>query len=240
MLKHLSFDFLHPQLKYALTQFLQNKYMIQPLIELLIPQGEGIFSFPVFSEEFCDILIDEIDNANSISLNFTRPNSMNNYGVIANEIGLKNFIDELVEQVISPLAKILFSDWGGSSLTHQHSFFIRYKKGEDLELSRHMDQSEITLNVCLGKVFDGGDVFFDSQRDHPREPILNRTIVKNRKGFGIFHVGQHWHGATKLIEGERHNFVIWARSDKFHQSPAEQFYDCENRNSSPKNKKIDL
>jgi len=40
-------------------------------------------------------------------------------------------------------------------------FFVEYEKEKkDEELSYHMDESEITLNVCLGKKFTGGGLFF--------------------------------------------------------------------------------
>jgi hypothetical protein len=32
---------------------------------------------------------------------------------------------------------------------------VRYKAGEDVKLSLHVDDSEVTLNVCLGKDFEG-------------------------------------------------------------------------------------
>ena len=35
---------------------------------------------------------------------------------------------------------------------------MRYKEGEDVELAEHADASVITLNVCLGVDFEGGDL----------------------------------------------------------------------------------
>jgi len=32
---------------------------------------------------------------------------------------------------------------------------VQYKIGEDLDLDFHYDDAEVTLNVCLGKEFEG-------------------------------------------------------------------------------------
>jgi len=37
---------------------------------------------------------------------------------------------------------------------------VQYKLTEDLDLGFHYDDSDITLNVCLGKTFTGGDLYF--------------------------------------------------------------------------------
>ena len=39
--------------------------------------------------------------------------------------------------------------------------------GEDVSLARHMDQSAVTLNICLGSAFTGAEVVFEEQRDAP-------------------------------------------------------------------------
>ena len=41
------------------------------------------------------------------------------------------------------------------------------RTGEDTELARHMDQSAVTFNVCLGGVFKNAEVSFEHQRDDP-------------------------------------------------------------------------
>ena len=43
--------------------------------------GDGVYTFPIFSSEFCTKFISEINNFNEISMPKGRPNSMNKYGV---------------------------------------------------------------------------------------------------------------------------------------------------------------
>ena len=98
----------------------------------------------------------------------------------------------------------------------------RYAFGEDLDLKRHMDQSEVTLNVCIGGTFEGADVFFQGQRDHPMQHT-EQARFQHRRGFGLLHAGQHWHGSNTLLQGDRQNLIMWGRSSNVHASAAESF-----------------
>jgi hypothetical protein len=35
---------------------------------------------------------------------------------------------------------------------------------------------------------------------------------ENKSTFGIFHIGQQFHEASEISEGERYNLIIWMRS----------------------------
>ena len=55
---------------------------------------------------------------------------------------------------------MLFSECGGKTLDSYKAFTVKYKLGEDLDLGYHFDNAEVTLNVCLGKTFTGGNLYF--------------------------------------------------------------------------------
>ena len=65
----------------------------QRLDGLLRQEAPGVYSFPMLSPFLCDMLLDELDHfaviAEERGLAVQRPNSMNKYGVIVNEIGLE-------------------------------------------------------------------------------------------------------------------------------------------------------
>jgi hypothetical protein len=86
-------------------------------------------------------------------------------GAILDDFGFKNMLDEVMKKYISPFANLLFPEWiGTGGLDSHHGFVVKYKIGEDEDLDFHMDESEITLNVCLGKSFQGGNLFFNGVR----------------------------------------------------------------------------
>ena len=41
---------------------------------------------------------------------------------------------------------------------------VKYALGDDVELSYHYDNAEVTLNVCPGAEFKGGDLYFGAMR----------------------------------------------------------------------------
>lgn len=97
-------------------------------------------------------------------------------GIILADVGFKEMMLDFMHQYVCPLAAILFPEHGGTSLDKLHSFVVslalvmmkvsppeslfmlrkvKYKIGEDLDLKEHVDDSEVTLNVSLGKAFTG-------------------------------------------------------------------------------------
>lgn len=123
------------------------------------------------------------------------------------------------------LAQLIFPEWGvldGSAWDGTfHAFSIRYMMEEDRSLDAHMDQSEVTLNLCLGPSnFGGAALYFRGQRDTEFEGQQNFTMA-HAVGRAVLHVGQHFHGAENLTHGERHNLIVWFRSAKQHRSAFE-------------------
>merc|ERR1711865_491237 len=115
----------------------RKKLLGSGLVDEIIP---GLaYSFPVLSLSFCEYLMEEIRHFYESGLPARRPNSMNNYGIILNEIGLEPLIDEF-QRLLQPLGELLFpgagNDWDG-----HHCFIVRYREGEDLGLDMHTDDS---------------------------------------------------------------------------------------------------
>lgn len=180
----------------------------------------------MFNKNYCDILFEEIENIQRSGLNMKSPNTMNRYGVILDDFGFNSFLETLMKKNISILSSILYPEWGGDgdSLNGHHGFAVEYKIGKDEKLNYHIDNCEITLNVCLCKKFEGGSLLFNGIRNHPSENIENFRFDHIPR-LGILHVGQHWHSATKITKGERYNLILWIMSSKFRSSSAEVYHE---------------
>ena len=98
-----------------------------------------VYSFPLLSDEACEWLVEEVLHYQSTGLPIRRPNSMNNYGLVLNEIGLRPSLTALQKHV-HPLAKALFPVEGESFDGH-HSFCVSYRPNEDRGLDMHTDDS---------------------------------------------------------------------------------------------------
>lgn len=216
---------LHPEVYVLQESFLTEEFLevfrfcespnasLEGLLNRLhsIP-GKRIYCFPVFVAQFCRDLLEELENFESSWLEKGRPNTMNNYGVLLNELGLdKFFITPLREKYLRPLASILYPDWGGGCLDSHKAFVVQYSVDKDVDLSCHYDNSEVTLNVSLGKEFTDGNLYFSDMKEVPSNE-RRYTEVEHTVGHGILHRGQQVHGALPITSGERWNLIIWMRA----------------------------
>lgn len=179
----------------------------QEVSHLVVENSPGIFSFDLFSSSFCDTLIEELDNYEASGYPQKRPNTMNNYGLIVNEMGLQSLMDSLL-QLVEPLAQRVFAaEPVAYGLDHHHSFIVQYKSDHllgDRGLDMHHDASEVTLNVCLGRDgFQGGDLLFCGLADSAQHRKYQYSL-KHIKGRAVMHLGRHRHGAEDISPAVTH------------------------------------
>lgn len=140
----------------------------------------------------------------------------------------ESFMNPLRDQFLLPIARLLFPEWVGKSLDSHRAFIVQYSMGNDTDLRYHYDNAEVTLNVCLGKTFMGGDLYFGPMKGVRRlflcfnpshsHPLKAKAvpqpshIYQHRLGRGILHRGYQMHGAHPITAGERCNFIMWMRS----------------------------
>lgn len=199
-----------------LLKFLKQKITKQKVEKFLIELSElGLYQFKMFNEKFCREFIEEIENFENSGLPVNRPNSMNNYGIVLDDMGFTPLINEIRTKIVSVFSSFMYPNFGGNNLDEHYAFIVSYKMGEDLSLDMHFDSSEVTLNVCLGKNFEGGDLYFNGLDDYP-ETQDEEIYVKHKVGVALLHIGKHRHGATKIKSGERHNLIIWCINSDFH------------------------
>lgn len=85
--------------------------------------------------------------------------------VLLNELGFdEEFFNPLRTDYLIPITKLLYPEWGGDTLDSHKAFIVQYKIGEDVDLSYHYDNAEVTLNVSLGSEFTGGALYFGGMR----------------------------------------------------------------------------
>jgi len=177
-----------------------------------------VYSFRVFTLEFCNLIVEEVRNFADTGLPARRPNSMNNYGVILNEIGMEPLMFAIQDEVIQPLAAVLFPK-EGSELEGHHAFTVRYKGGEDTHLDVHTDDSDVTFNVNIFGEYKGCPLVFCGIVGAPDHRHFMKEYI-HKLGFAVMHSGRHRHGAEDITMGERVNLIIWSYSYNFRRSAA--------------------
>ncbi|KAG6493635.1 hypothetical protein ZIOFF_048628 [Zingiber officinale] len=135
---------------------------------ILSEPSPGIYIFSMLQPSLCEMLLDEVENfekwVNSVKFKIMRPNAMNKYGAVLDDFGMETMLNKLMDDFISPVARVFYPEVGGSTLDSHHGFVVEYGKDKDIELGFHVDDAEVTLNVCLGKDFSGGNLFFQGVR----------------------------------------------------------------------------
>ncbi|KAL5726592.1 2-oxoglutarate and iron-dependent oxygenase domain-containing protein cp2 [Ranunculus cassubicifolius] len=197
----------------------------ESLRSIISEPSPGIYTFEMLQPQFCQLLLSEVENfekwVQEAKFRIMRPNTMNKYGAVLDDFGLEAMLDKLMEDFIRPISTVFFPEVGGSSLDSHHGFVVEYGKDRDTDLGFHVDDSEVTLNVCLGKEFSGGELFFRGVRcdrhvntETQPEEILDYSHIP---GQAVLHRGRHRHGARITKNGHRINLLLWCRSSVFRE-----------------------
>lgn len=158
-----------------------------------------------------------------INWTFSRPNSMNRYGAVLKDIGFESMSQALRESIVKPIVEALWPSLAvnqPSNLSELHAFTVRYRGDEDRKLDTHVDSSKVTLNVCLGGEFTGGEVYFHQrahvdadpmESPHPENCPRCSAVYAHEPGVAILHFGDHIHGTNNIKTGTRTNLILWCR-----------------------------
>ncbi|XP_074373639.1 2-oxoglutarate and iron-dependent oxygenase domain-containing protein CP2-like [Apium graveolens] len=185
----------------------------------------GILTFEMLQPEFCKMLLDEVKNVENwireTRTRIMRPNTLSAHGSVLDDFGMETMLGKLMEDFILPLSRVFFHKVGGATLDSHHGYIVEYGTNRDDHMDLHVDDSEVTLNVCLGEQFTGGELFFrgvrcDKHVNVKSEPgeIYNYSHVH---GCAVLHRGRHRHGALSTTFGHRVNMLLWCRSYVFRE-----------------------
>ncbi|KAL9681666.1 hypothetical protein QQ045_013453 [Rhodiola kirilowii] len=130
---------------------------------IMAQPSPGVFTFEIFQPQFCELLLSEVENikrwVHDTKFRIMQPNTMVKCGVSLTDFGLGSMLDRLMDY-IRPISKLFFSDVGGGTLDTNHGFIAEYGPDIDDNDGFHIDDSEVSLNVCLGDEFSGGNLYF--------------------------------------------------------------------------------
>lgn len=196
--------------------------------------GAELYTLEVFTSEWCAALLEEVDHferwAAAEGLDVPRPNSMNRHGAIVDDFGLQPALRRLVVEGLRPFAALLYPEVGGASLDDHHAFVVDYAPGKDTSLDFHVDDAEVTLNLCLGETFEGGALYFRGRRcwRHVQTECSadDEVDVAHRPGVAVLHAGKHRHGSRVLRRGRRRNLIVWCRSPVYRAWERDQSRDA--------------
>ncbi len=212
---------LHPRLGPALAR---GPEAVSALLE---PVGPDVFRVPLLDPDWSRELAEEVAGlerrARALGVRPPAPNSMHGYGLLGADLALDPLLAQLVARVVVPLTSDRFPEVGAGTLDHHHGFVVHYGTRWDRDLALHVDDSEVTVNVCLGRSFDGGELLMSGRRCgahlQTRARPGERVALAQEPGFALIHAGMHRHEALPVTRGERLNLILWCRSSAFRRGP---------------------
>ncbi|KAL0699895.1 hypothetical protein Bca4012_056017 [Brassica carinata] len=193
------------------------------LKSIMVQAAPGIYTFEMLQPKFCEMLLEEVLHmeiwAHDSNLLLRRPSTLNIFGVALDDFGFENMLQKLLEDFISPISQVLFPEVCGSGLDSHHGYVVEYGEYIETDVAYHVDDSEVTLNVCLGKQFSGGELYFRGVRcvNHMDSPTGEEEHYDypHVPGQAVLHHGSHRHGAKAITNGIRANLIMWCRSSTF-------------------------
>ena len=219
-------------------------------------------SFPIFTAEACEWLMSEFDHARDerqfpYAHNLSVPNNVGNgtrsrgMGVVMADLGLDRLSQALVQAVLSPMARLVYPRWASDTFDSYHAFSIhveavgmnRTERAENRivgdRLPEHIDVCEVSMNICLGRDFEGSDVHFTGVNGAKKGPAAiyggggggdgsgrgdaDGQWVYHRPGWAFLNLCQHFHSTNRLERGQRHSIVVRGLSSTFRRAPSELY-----------------
>ena len=178
----------------------------------------GVIRTPFLSREGCARLLEEIDLRARQEAGRAAANSMHDHGVELGAIGLDSVVTDWMEERLRDLLVEHFEPFEAATLDHHHSYLVQYGRELDEDLGFHVDDSEVTLNLCLGEDFSGAELVMlgarcDRHRQTPIEPA-EALEIHHEPGSLVIHSGCHRHRVDPIRRGVRRNVIGWLRSSK--------------------------
>uniref|UniRef100_J3KX08 Fe2OG dioxygenase domain-containing protein n=2 Tax=Oryza brachyantha TaxID=4533 RepID=J3KX08_ORYBR len=198
----------------------------ESITSLMMEVSPGVYAFHMLKPSFCEMLMAEANHfftwARTADQRIMSPITLDmpaaGRGACLFDFGLQGMLDNLMKNFISPIATVLYPEVGGSTLDSHHSYVVEYDE-TDPARGLHVDDSEVTLNICLGKHFTGADMYFRGIRcgNHINSGMHDEEhfVHPNVPGQVMLHHGSHRHGVFPVTSGQRVNMVMWCRSSLF-------------------------
>ena len=182
-----------------------------------------VFVTPCLRPQAAARILVEVDRRLALWAHADRelPNSMHAHGAGLEELGMASVVDDLLTHApgLRGLLGERFSEVGGGSIDGHHSYLVDYGREGDEDLGFHVDDSEVTLNLCLGETFSGAELVMMGRRCdlHRQTAVMagEQVEILHEPGVLVIHAGRHRHRVDPIRRGRRRNLIAWLRSASY-------------------------
>ena len=132
------------------------------------------------------------------------PNSMNRYGSRVVEVSDLQSLVMLSRELCWDNVDARAHIGVGRTARSKSAFTVEYDGSKQRRLERHVDSSDVTMNVCIDGDFWGGELVLYRRG-------VRRCAIAQAVGVGFIHRGKLEHRAAPIVSGTRRNLVLWWR-----------------------------
>jgi hypothetical protein len=205
-------EFLNEQFLDWFKQYKANENADEISQTLVSKVMEDTFCFPIFNQHFCQLMLEEVET-------YLEAAKKEGMGSLPKDFGFGSFIQELAQEYLLPVVKILYPEYSTiDKFQDIYSKIVKYSPGKDEDWPAHVDVSEFTLNICLGREFKGANLLLFGSKKNNKEAygedndndFKEAEIVeyKHIPGQMIIHRGSNRHSVSYLSQGTRYNIII--------------------------------
>lgn len=164
-------------------------------------EGNDIYSFPLFTKTFCELLIDLAEQREAWTSNRHAYYPTTDCELYM--LDLEGFYRSVLQQYVLPIVRYIWRyTWTNEDLLAEN-FIARYTPDTQASLATHNDEAWFSMVTTLNEGFEGGGTSF------PRQNLQIQTPV----GYATLHPGRltHPHGGLPVTKGKRYITVSFMK-----------------------------
>jgi len=172
-------------------------------------KAEQIYQFQLFTKEYCDLLIEEVEHCGRWITQDEEFKSVNINGLeeiddpettlhLHEILNLEEVFYEYVDKHLKPVMEALWITF--KLLKKDRPYVLKYEPHVIKEMGLHYDNETVTLVCNLNEEYEGGGTYF---------PRWNFSTGKPPAGGAIIYPGgvSHQHQGLKITAGKRYLFL---------------------------------
>tara|TARA_Y100001963_G_C6788253_1_gene454110 strand:+ start:4321 stop:4938 length:618 start_codon:yes stop_codon:yes gene_type:complete len=183
-------------------RFIHPQTRVKDWDAIVEEKGTDIYTWPIFTEEFCRLIIEEADDANVWQE--SRHDFYPTTDFVLDDLNLNDMYKKVLHEYGYPIAKYVWGLEGDSWLEKMvaESFMAKYTPAAQGHLDSHIDNSNYTLTVALNEDFTGGGTWYHRQK----------TLIKAPTGHCcLFPMPTHKHSGRYIDSGTRYIIVSFCQ-----------------------------
>tara|TARA_R110000824_G_scaffold34892_1_gene110104 strand:+ start:122 stop:733 length:612 start_codon:yes stop_codon:yes gene_type:complete len=179
-------------------RFIHPQTRVKDWDAILTEEGTDIYTWPIFTEEFCDLMIEEAEDAKVWTV--ARHEFYPTTDFVLTEIGLNDLYMKVLQEYAFPIASYIWGLEGKSwnAGVKAENFLAKYTPDAQGHLDSHIDNSNYSITLALNNEFTGGGTWYHRQK----------TLIKAPTGHVcLFPMPTHRHSGRYIDSGTRYIIV---------------------------------